>query len=453
MTPLARVIWSEGMHLAQHHFQMQSRYFEDSIAFKLSQLFFRTYGVAGCELDADALRNGTVSLIHARGVMPDGLAFHFPDGDPAPVAREIRDVFSPTQESHLVMLAIPPYRRGQSNCAVEPTDDGADLRYVVDESAVFDETTGHDEAKVTLGRKNFRLVLDVEPQDEFVTLPLARVRRDGAGHFIYDPDYVPPCLQIGASPRLMDILSRLVEILDAKGDALAGERQSGGMPLADLAAGEVVSFWLSHTIHAGLAPLRHHLQSRRAHPEQLFIDCSRLAGALCTFSLEAHPRTLPVYDHDDLGECFDRLDAHIRDHLQVTAPTNRVGIELKRLEKYPLLHTGVVADRRCLHSAQWYLGVRSDLSGPDVVANVKRLVKVCSKDGIASIVKEALRGLDLEHVPTPPGAISPRIGTQYFAVACKGPCWDSIVDTGEVGVYVPAPLSDAELHLQIVTES
>jgi predicted component of type VI protein secretion system len=29
MKSFARVVWSEGMHLSQHHFQAQSAYFED----------------------------------------------------------------------------------------------------------------------------------------------------------------------------------------------------------------------------------------------------------------------------------------------------------------------------------------------------------------------------------------------------------------------------------------
>ena len=46
---LSRIVWSEGMHLAQHHFQTQSRYFEDLVAFTLSSLFYRCYGFAGLE--------------------------------------------------------------------------------------------------------------------------------------------------------------------------------------------------------------------------------------------------------------------------------------------------------------------------------------------------------------------------------------------------------------------
>ena len=71
MRLLSHVVWSEGMHLAQHHFQTQGRYFEDLAAFTLSSLFYRGYGFAGLELDAEALLNGTVSISHARGVMPE----------------------------------------------------------------------------------------------------------------------------------------------------------------------------------------------------------------------------------------------------------------------------------------------------------------------------------------------------------------------------------------------
>ena len=55
MTRLAGVIWKEGMHLSQHHFQAQRRYFENSIHFALSHLAFAPYGIGAAELDADAI--------------------------------------------------------------------------------------------------------------------------------------------------------------------------------------------------------------------------------------------------------------------------------------------------------------------------------------------------------------------------------------------------------------
>src|SRR4249919_1450840 len=107
MKLLSRVVWSEGMHLGPHHFQVQSRYFEDSIQFATSSLWFASYGLAGLELDADALYNGAVSLLHARGILPDGLPFNMPECDDLPPPRAIADLIPPTRDGVIVLLGIP----------------------------------------------------------------------------------------------------------------------------------------------------------------------------------------------------------------------------------------------------------------------------------------------------------------------------------------------------------
>src|SRR5689334_21671909 len=129
MTLLSKVVWHEGMHLAQHHFQTQSRYFEDTFRFALAQLYYKPYGVTATELDSHAIANGVVSLVHAQGVMPDGLAFYMPDADPIPDARDVRAVFSPTHDSHLVMLAVPAFVQGGANCQQPRSPNGHAPRF------------------------------------------------------------------------------------------------------------------------------------------------------------------------------------------------------------------------------------------------------------------------------------------------------------------------------------
>src|SRR5436190_1794542 len=148
MKQLSRVVWNEGMHLAQHHFQAQSRYFEDAIQFAVSNLFFAPYGLAGCELDLDAIRNDSVSLIHARGVFPDGLPFDIPASDAAPHPLDVRELFSPTSESHLVLLTIPPYQPDRPNFTSNGELNGHDARYRAESAAMLDDTTGRDERPV-----------------------------------------------------------------------------------------------------------------------------------------------------------------------------------------------------------------------------------------------------------------------------------------------------------------
>src|SRR5438093_7190770 len=106
MKTLSSVVWSEGMYLGPHHFQVQSRYFEDSIQFATSALWFYTYGLAGCQLSAEELRNGVVAVSHARGIFPDGLVFEMPGSDTLPEARNLVDLFPPTWDYLTVSLAI-----------------------------------------------------------------------------------------------------------------------------------------------------------------------------------------------------------------------------------------------------------------------------------------------------------------------------------------------------------
>lgn len=444
------------MYLAQHHFQVQSRYFEDSLGFALAHLFFKSYGIAGCELDHEALLNGTVAVVHARGVLPDGLPFHMPDSDPLPPPLEIRKLFSPTQESHQIQLAIPAYQQGGANVASSAAEADAKARYVAETTLVRDDITGSDEKPVAIARKNFRLRLDDDPSAGEVALTLARVRRDGAGHFIYDPEFIPPCLQIGASETLLLLVRRLVEILEAKSAAIAAERQGGHKDLREYASQEVANFWLLHAVRSSMAPLRHHFELKHSHPEQLYAELARLAGALCTFALDSDPRSLPTYDHDRLGECFAGLDRHIRAHLEIIIPTNCISIPLRSVNEY--LYVGAAVDKRCFGRANWVLGIKSDLPRAEVITNVPSRVKICSSQHVERLFRDALPGLTLQHLSNPPSAISPGIGTEYFSIGRTGPhstqvCWKLIADSGEVGIYVPAALNGSSLELSVVLET
>jgi type VI secretion system protein ImpJ len=439
------------MHLAQHHFQLQSAYFEQIAGAAMSNLVAAPYGMLGCEFDESALLNDSVVIGSAWGIMPDGTPFSFPD-EPAPEPLALGDAFSPTRSWHLVLLAIPAAQSGRANCDLSGSNgiSNSSLRFSVSEREVPDETTGGDPRPVKLARKNFRLVLDSDVSDGLVTLPIARVQRDGSGHFAIDHRWVGPCLRISASPRLRDLVGRMTQMLEERAAAIVAERRASA-GAAEYAPREVVSFWFLHAVNTALPELRHHQRTGLAHPEQLYLSLSQLAGALCTFSLTSTPRDLPTYDHDAPEESFTTLERHIREHLDVMLPANAISLSVRATE--PSFYAAPIADARCMDPrAHWYLGVRSSAPAADVIARAPRLIKICSSKFIARLVKEAYPGLSIEHVAAPPPEISPRLGSHYFAVRPVEPCWKSIVETREVGLYVPAALPDAELELRIVLD-
>src|SRR5258708_4414626 len=203
------------MYLGPHHFQAQNRFLEDSVHFATSSLWFANYGLIGFELDAEALGNGTISVINARGIFRDGLPFHMPECDALPATRNITDLFPPTRDTLTILLAIPARQaEGQNTALDSPEGDG--VRFTAHPQLFSDENTGRDEREVRMGRKNIRLLLDTEldagQSGGMLTLPVARIMRDGRGHFVPDPRFIPPSLKISASERLMMLTHRLIEI-------------------------------------------------------------------------------------------------------------------------------------------------------------------------------------------------------------------------------------------------
>jgi type VI secretion system protein ImpJ len=450
MRLLSRVVWAEGMYLAPQHFQAQNRYFEAAFQFATSSLWNHAYGLAACQLDADALRNGTVSLLQARGMFQDGLPFDIPECDARPDPRNIAEQFLPTTESLTVALAIPCWHPGQQNCDLDPIPTG-NVRYSGTTEMVHDENTGQDPKPVKIGRKNIRIVVMGKEDENLLTLPIARVTRDQSGHYVYDPTHVPPTLRMSSNEWLSRMLQRLVEILEEKGAVVSQEQQSNGRFQMGMSPRQVAQFWFLHAINSGLTPLRHILLAKHRHPEELFREMSRLAGALCTFSLESNPRSLPAYNHYDAGPCFAQLEEHIIRHLEIIVPSQAVVIPLQAAARY--FYEGEIRDQRCLGRSRWILGIRSPIGEADLISRTLQFVKVCSAQFVPELVKRALPGMALTHMPVPPSAVAAKVDAQYFVITRSGPCWEHIMRTSKVGVYVPGDLPMPESELIVLLES
>jgi type VI secretion system protein ImpJ len=449
MRSLTKPVWSEGMYLGPHHFQAQNRYFEDALDFVTTSLWRDPYGFAGLQFDNDALRNGTLALTHARGLFSDGLAFDLPGSDAAPVPQDFGPLFSPVADHLTMHLAIPVTLSDGQNTSLDNASAG--LRYQGVEQTIPDQNTGRDEKSIRIGRKNLQLLAEAEITNQFVSLPLVRILRDGSGHFEADPSFVPPCLSLSASPTLTAMLRRLIDILDEKSAVFTLEQQQRqGVFEAGMSARHVAQYWFLHALNSNVSALRHFLLSRHVHPHELFREMSRLGGALCTFGLEVHPRSLPVYNHDDFGASFEALDEHIRRHLEIVMPSKAIKIPLTAVETF--LYKGDITDERVLGPSRWILEIQSPIGEADLIARVPKLTKLCSARFVLELIKRALPGLPLNHLPVPPAQIAAKVESQYFAINRTGPCWEHLMQTRQVGVYVPAEIPSPQLSLIVLLD-
>ena len=248
------------------------------------------------------------------------------------------------------------------------------------------------------------------------------------------------------------MLRRLVDILDEKSMVFAQEQQQrNGVFQAGLSARHVAQYWFLHALNSNVSALRHFLLSKHVHPQELFREMLRLAGALCTFGLDVHPRTLPAYDHSDIGSRFVVLDEHIRRHLEIVMPSKAIKIPLRAGEN--CFYGGAVKDERCLGPSRWILEISAALGEADLIARVPKLAKVCSSQFLPKLVQRALPGLGLSHLQVPPAEIAASVDHQYFVLNRTGPCWEHIVQTREISVYVPAEIPAREVNIIVLIEA
>ncbi|HEV2864865.1 MAG TPA: type VI secretion system baseplate subunit TssK [Pyrinomonadaceae bacterium] len=448
MTRFRRVVWNEGMLIGPHHFQLLDNYHEGLLNARVASLVSYEWGVLEVQISREAIANGSFELTRCRAVLPDGLWLDVPQTDVAPPARPIAQHFDPEAERLDVYLAVPSHRAGAANFQASGAALSPSVRYWQDAGAVVDETTGDNERQVSLARSNLRLLLGDEPRDGYTTVKIAEVARTATGQLSLSETFVPPALDVAASPWLISLLRQLIEVLITKSSTLGERRRQRGATLADFTTSEVAVFWLLHTVNSAIPRLAHLYRTRNVHPERLYFVMIELAGELMTFATDRHPKDMVAYDHTDLRGTFRALAAEIRDMLETVIPTRCVPIPLESVRES--LYSGRVSDDRLLAEAEFYLAVRANAPVADLIKAVPRTLKIASRDVIDDVIAAALPGVTLTHISPPPASIPARVGFQYFQLDNSGRIWDDIRGAKTIAVYVPDEIPEEKLELYAI---
>jgi type VI secretion system protein ImpJ len=272
--------------------------------------------------------------------------------------------------------------------------------------------------------------------------------RATSGEVSLDPAFVPPLLDTAASETIAGIARSVVDRATAKAAALASTRRPRNQGLADFSITDVGSYWRLYTLNTHLPPLRHLAEVRRGHPSDLWEAMVSLAGALTTFAPTS--RALPTYDHAQLGDCFAKLEKLLLELLETAVPERAVAIPLRPVS--PSVQAAAIEQSRWLSAPKWYLAVSAPLRQGELVPRVLQGFKVGSADVVDTLLRQALPGLELAHVPQPPSDVPVKLDFLYFAIRLTGPVWDGVVRAKNLAVYVPAELPQARLELVVVFE-
>lgn len=444
MAAADRIVWDEGMLLLPQHFQQWDRHLHGELQRRAAMLLPRHFGLCSLAFDQEALLAGEIGLSAVSGLLPNGVVFEAPNPDPLPPPRSFKELFQPRAEGLGVHLAMPSQRSTGTAVSDDGMDGNRPTPFLRRRTAVVDEARPGAEREIATAVPNLRILFDGEVLDDYDRIQIGVVQRTETGGYALAPGFVPTCVQLTASPGLLALLRRTVEILAARSEELASrQRQTTGMAGA-------ANLWLLHTLNSSLPQLLHLHRQQRAHPEQLYLALATLAGQLCTFAGGEHPRNLPPYDHADLTTTFRELDHKLRALLETVIPHRCLPIALERSS--PTMHQARLPDATLLEGAEFFVAVGADVPEDKLVREFPIKAKVSSLDKLQQLLMMAVPGLPLRHVPNPPDEIPRQPGRSYFRLDRTGEHWEAIKSSHSFAFHVPPDFVGLKLELMAIKE-
>ncbi len=439
------------MFLTPQQFQQWDRYWEGTLNQRLRSVSPLGWGIHELAINEEGLANGEFSVVRMAAVLPDGLVVNLPDDDAPPAARHITEFFGAERERLGVYLAVPNVPSNGVAQAAGGNHDGRPTRYMGRNMLVRDDNPEAGQREVQVAAKHVRVLFDGESLDDYSWIKIAELTRTSTGGYTQAENYVPPCLSMAASPRLMGILRKILEILGSKSTEFARQRRNRGAGLASFNTSEAASFWLLHTVNGFIPPLQHLYNAGNRHPETLYLQLATLAGYLYTFAGEGHPKDVTPYSHEDLAGTFTRLEEKIRTLMGTIIPTKCTNIPLNRTRDN--MFVAQFQDDRMLEAeGALYIGVMADVPAEKVVREAPLKFKISSKDRVDQLITAALRGISLRHMPAPPPEIPVQPGRSYFQVDKAGEHWEAVRSARDMAFYLPPEFVGLKLEFMAVKE-
>lgn len=448
MSITTKILWGEGLFLRPQHFQLQDQFHENRLNDVARTLHPYYWGVRALKFDTVALANGQLRVEVLSLIFPDGGIYDAPACDMPPDALNLAGM-PENAESCTIYLAISPLKEYGENSVDSNAQNGQVVRYIRRHTERADLFTKAIPAEVTTLESWVRLLLDTDARDQFVTVPIARIRRSGTGGYQLDSDFIPPASSIGGSSALQLMTRRVLDILQAKVDALYGHHREPSKNVIEFRSGDIASFWLLHTASQYYASILHLFQNPKLHPERLFQEMLSLSGALMTFSKSYSLSDLPTYTHDQPTACFFKLDRIIRDLLETVISTRYFAIALSEVK--PSFWNGRLESDKIDAATTFYLAVSSTMPAPELVEAVPVRIKIGAPDDVEKFVLSAMPGVRLSYTPQVPAAVPVRPGHYYFALENKGALYERMLKAQALGLYAPSNFPDLKLELIAVT--
>ena len=419
MSLRSRPLWYEGQLLRPQHLQHLLRWGEALVERRLAAADPFAWGVHALRVDPTQLPLGRLGFEAIAAVLPDGTPVLAPIEDPPPPARAV----PADAAGRRVMLAVPAR-----------TGDGPETTRFEPRTQPARDTTGEAPlADITIGLPRLTLVLEGEPLDDLIAMPIARIARiEANGTVVLDEGFIPPSLRLGAHPALAGVPREVAAMLAARAEALAA-RVDPSRAGADLAS--TIAFVLLQALN-GAEPVFAQLAAEPdAPPALLHRELLRLAGQLATFTRTTRrPEKLPPWSHAEPGPPLVAALAAVRDAMSSLATESAVSLPL--IARGPGIWVSPITDRTLLAGADFILAARADIDPERLRATFPGQAKLGPVEAIRDLVNLQLPGIGLHPAPVAPRELPFRTGTVYLELDRASDLWGRLPGSAAFALHV-----------------
>jgi len=467
-----KTVWTEGLFIRPQHFQQQSRYFENTNSLVSQQQQPFGWGFSGFAIDPSSLLNQRFALSQACGLFADGTPFVLGDNALAP---EPVDLNTSSVNDYVFLCIKSRCQDGQSQEFFSKTQADQNARYCTEQIALIDsayavgepiaeemafsdelqngfleegfsqdsEDPRHQKEMVEVGVLKMHLIIGAIPPKGYEALAMARVMDRQGDAVVFDPNFIPPVMDLNHAPRLNTLTetlmqlfgNRIKQIQSAMGDFAKRDKMSLNVFLFTL---------LNRSLHQ-LAALKH----SKAHPVELYRFLMSLKGemsALLSFD-QVTLENFPVYDHAYPTASLNALFGDLTKLLDFT----RFEDDAKPLplEFFPKRQAwvGRLDEHNTLVSGRVILMATSEVGIESLTQQLPRQVTICAVEHL-EVWRRQPQMIHLKPVERPNG-VQRLSGWQYFQITGHGQAWQQLLESEALAIHVDSLHTLPSLEIKV----
>ena len=287
--------WHEGMLLSQHHFQQNDLRLFQAISFQMAAISKNNYGIKHLVYDKNVLSNGIYKIEELEAIFPDGLIItYYPKLQNGLKSIEINlDNCIVNNNSILIYIAITRVSNDTS-----PVIGDRPRFYEIETNDIKDNNLETNEISIPRLFPNAFLHAGGNLPDSCIGFPICLIN---ANSNIYSVgNWTPSCLYINKNTKLYNICIELIKLLKEK---------------LTINTNDLEIQMIVNNIKLILPTLEAMLYSDNLKPYDLYIELTRILGAVSIIKQNDNiPQIIP-YNHNDIDGCIFPLIKLINDYI------------------------------------------------------------------------------------------------------------------------------------------